>query len=151
MFTRFWSNTEPSWDRRDVPWIVRIAIRWAVVALGFLAAREAVNWLWETDRMFIGGWEDLILASGIFLLLRSVVRPLLVFITCPLQLMTLGLFILVINAIIVLLTDVFADWLGIGFEIDGFLPAFVAALVISAVSFVLDRLVHRNMFGTRWV
>ncbi len=147
----YWENTEPEWDRGNVPWIVRILVRWGIIALGFLAAEGVVNWLWSPpDRMFIDGWQSLFAASAIFHILRSFIRPILTFLTCPLQLITLGLFVFVINAVILLLTEEVCSWFGVNYAIDGFFPAFVAALVISAVSFALDRIVRRNMFGPRW-
>lgn len=150
-FERYWENTEPEWERGDVPWIVRILVRWGIIALGFLAAEAVVNWLWDPpDRMVIDSWQSLVAASGIFLAVRSVLRPVLMFLTCPLQMITLGLFVFVINALILLFTEEVCGWFDVNFAIDGFFPAFVAALVISAVSFALDRIVRRNMFGPRW-
>jgi putative membrane protein len=146
----YWDNTEPQWDRPKVPWIVRIAVRWGIVILAFLAARWFVNNIaYERDRWFIDDWQALLLATAIFVAVRAVCRPILLFMTCPLQLLTLGLFALVINALIVLLTKKVCGWLDIGFTVDGFWPAFIGALVISLVSFVLSRAVRRNPFGPR--
>jgi hypothetical protein len=47
-------------------------------------------------------------------------------------------------------TEEVCGWFDVNFAIDGFWPAFVAALVISAVGFALDSAVRRNMFGPRW-
>ena len=149
-FESYWENTEPEWDRGDVPWIVRILVRWGIIALGFLAAEAVVNWLWEPpDRFIIDGWTSLMAASAIFLAVRAVFRPVLMFLTCPLQLLTLGLFVFVINTLILVLTEQVGDWFDVSFNVAGILPAFVGALVISAVSFSLDRIVRRNMFGPR--
>jgi len=150
-FEAYWENTEPEWERGNVPWIVRILVRWGIIAVGFLAAEGVVNWLWgPPDRFVIDGWGSLVAASGIFLVVRSVLRPILMFLTCPLQMITLGLFVFVINALILLLTEEVCGWFGVDFAIDGFLPAFVGALVISAVSFALDGIVRRNIFGPHW-
>lgn len=144
---RYAETTEPPWDRADVPWIARLAARWGITILGFLAAEAFVNWLYDRDRIFIEGWEALLAAAAIFVILRALVRPILVFLTCPLQLITLGLFILVINAVILLLTEEVAGWFDINFSIDGFLPAFIGALVISLVSFAFSRALRRNPFS----
>jgi len=150
-FYTYWDNTEPEWERGNVPWIVRILVRWGIIALGFLAAEAVVNWLWGgSDRIIIDSWKSLVAASLIFLAVRAVLRPILMFLTCPLQLLTLGLFVFVVNALILLFTDEVCDWFDVNFAIDGFWPAFVGALVISAVSFALDSVVRRNIFGPRW-
>jgi putative membrane protein len=73
--------------------------------------------------------------AGIALgLVNAIVRPLLILMTLPLTLVTLGLFIFVVNAICLAL----AAWLVPGFSIAGFGTAFIGALVISIVSWVLD-------------
>jgi len=150
-FETYWENTEPEWERGNVPWIVRILVRWGIIAAGFLAAEGVVNWLWEPpDRFVIDSWKSLVAASGFFMVVRAIVRPVLMFLTCPLQMITLGLFVFVVNALILLLTEEVCGWFDVNFGIDGFFPAFVGALVISAVSFALDGIVRRNIFGPRW-
>ncbi|MFQ5495515.1 MAG: phage holin family protein, partial [Phycisphaerae bacterium] len=104
-FIRIWEETEPAWDRGNAPWIVRVTVRWAITVLGFVIARAVVNALYEPNRWFIDDVWALMLAAAVFVLVRIIVRPILLFITCPLQLLTLGLFIFVINALIVLITE----------------------------------------------
>ncbi len=133
----YWSNTEPPWDR-DVPWIVRFAVRWGITMVGFLAAA------WIVTSVDIDGWQSLLPAAAIFVVARALLRPLLVFMTCPLQLLTLGLFIFVVNALVLAFTDWVCDVLGIEFNVDGFVAAFLGALVISVVSFVLSRFLRRS-------
>ena len=145
----YWEETEPPWDRGDVPWIVRIAVRWGITMLGFLAAREVVNWFWDPERIFIDGWQALLPAAAIFVVMRAILRPVLLFLTCPFQLITLGLFVFVVNALILLATEQVCDWWGINFEVDGFFPALLGAFVISVVSFILSRFLQRNPWGTR--
>lgn len=147
-FVRIWRETEPPWDR-DVPWVVRIAARWGITIAGFLAARGIVNWLWGEDRIFIDGAGALLAAAAVFVAVRVVLRPILVFLTCPLQIVTLGLFMLVVNALVLLFTEEVCDWLGVAFRVDGFWPALVGALVISAVSMALSRFLRHNPFGPR--
>ncbi len=146
---RLWSETEPPWDKSDVPWIVRIAVRWAITIVGFMAARGFVNWLYDGDRIFIDGWEPLLTAAAIFVVVRAAMRPVLLFLTCPLQIITLGLFIFVVNALILLFTEAVCGWFDVNFEIKGFWPAFIGALAISAVSFTLSRFLRRNPLGPR--
>ena len=145
-----WEETEPPWDRGDVPWIVRMAVRWGITLVGFLAAEWFVNdVVYDRDRFIVDGTEALLIAAAIFVGLRAVLRPILLFLTCPLQLITFGLFILVINAVIVLATEEVCDWLNVDrLQVDGFFPALLGALAISVVSFVLSRFLRRNPFGT---
>jgi putative membrane protein len=144
----YWEYTEPPWDEKRVPWIVRILVRWAIVIAGFLAAEWLVNNVfYEHDRFIIDDWQALLMATAIFVFVRALVRPILMFLTCPLQLITLGLFAFVINALVLLLAEKVCHWLSIDFDIDGFWPAFLGALVISAVSFALSRVVRRQPFA----
>ncbi len=105
---------------------------------GFLAAE------WIVRGVEIEGWESLLPAAAIFVVARALLRPLLVFLTCPLQLLTLGLFIFVVNALVLAFTAWFSGQLGVEFDVDGFIAAFLGALVVSAVSFVLSRFLRRN-------
>jgi putative membrane protein len=77
------------------------------------------------------------LAAGALLGLVNVsVKPLLILLTLPFTLLTLGLFLFVVNALCLWLTA----WLIPGFEIDGFWPATIGALVVSVVSWILNGL-----------
>lgn len=141
----YWDYSEPPWDRREVPWIARVFVRWGVTIVAFLTAEWFVNEVfYDSDRFVIDGAEALLLAAAIYVVVRAVVRPVLLLLTCPLQLLTLGLFVFVVNALIVLLVEQLCDWWSITFAIDGFLPAFIGALVISLTSFVIDRFLRRN-------
>jgi putative membrane protein len=78
------------------------------------------------------------LVAGVILgFVNAIVRPVLFFLTLPLTLLTLGLFIFVLNAICFGLTA----WLVPGFSVDGFLPAILGALLVSVVSWILNGLV----------
>ncbi len=138
----YWSNTEPPWDR-DVPWIVRFAVRWGITMVGFLVAA------WIVRGVEIEGWESLLPAAAVFVVARALLRPLLLFLTCPLQLLTLGLFIFVVNALVLAFTAWLSGQLGVGFDVDGFVAAFLGALVVSVVSFALSRVLRRNPVAPR--
>jgi putative membrane protein len=141
-FVDYWMQTEPPWDT-EAPWILRVAVRWGITMVGLLAAE------WIVTGVEIDGWEALLPAAAIFVAARALLRPLLIFLTCPLQLLTLGLFIFVVNALVLAFTAWVSDLFGIGFEVDGFIAAFLGALVISAVSFVLSRVLRRNPLTPR--
>ena len=146
----FWQHTEPPWDY-EVPWIVRILVRWAITIAGFTVARWFVNDFWyDRERIFFAETSDLLLAAAVYVAVRAVMRPFLLFLTCPLQIITLGLFILVVNALIFLLTEEVCGWFDIGFVVDGFWPAFIGACVVSVVSFVISRVLRRQPIGPKW-
>ncbi len=84
---------------------------------------------------FTDGWA-LLWAALVVGLANAVLRPILIFFTLPLVLVSLGLFIFVINALLLYL----AARLVPGFTLPGFGLTLIAALLISAVSFVLNRL-----------
>jgi len=78
-----------------------------------------------------------IVAALILGIVNAVLRPILLLITLPAVILTLGLFTLVINAI----TFYLVAHLGLGLTVDGFASAFLGALVLAIVSFVLSSLV----------
>jgi len=82
-------------------------------------------------------WISYLGLALIFGLLNALVRPLLKFLTCPLIILTLGLFTLVINTLLFWLTGLIGLNFGIGFTVDGFWPAFWGGLIVSIVSVVL--------------
>jgi putative membrane protein len=89
---------------------------------------------------FKGDWTTIAIVAFIFGLVNALVRPVLTFLTCPLMILTLGLFTFVINALMLALTGAIAESLHLGFTVDGFWAAFLGALVVSIVSFVLTLL-----------
>jgi putative membrane protein len=85
-----------------------------------------------------GPWTSLLLVALVFGLLNALVRPILKLLTCPLILLTLGLFTFVINAIVLWLTSAISGSLGLGFQVSGFWAAFLGALVVTVVSVLLS-------------
>jgi putative membrane protein len=85
-----------------------------------------------------GGWVNFLLVALVFGLVNTFVRPFVKLISCGLLVVTLGLFIFVVNAAMLWLTGYLSDSLGLGFRVDGFVPAFLGALVVGVVSFVLS-------------
>ncbi|MGJ8683777.1 MAG: phage holin family protein [Nonlabens sp.] len=86
------------------------------------------------------GYLSAILVALSLSLLNFIVRPILVILTLPVTILTLGIFLLIINAIIILL----ADWLVAGFEVDGFLWAFIFALLLAIVRSILFKLLDKD-------
>jgi putative membrane protein len=101
-------------------------IRAAIVALGLWLATLCVHGL------HIDGPADLILAGLLLGVVNSVVRPIAILLTLPMTIVTLGLFLLVINAAMVGLVA----WILPGMTLDGFWPSFWTSLVVSLVSFI---------------
>ncbi|QKW51146.1 phage holin family protein [Streptomyces buecherae] len=79
----------------------------------------------------------LILVALLFGLVNFVVKPVVKFLSFPLFLVTLGLFTLVVNALMLMLTSWLADTVDLSFHVEGFGAAFVGALIISIVSWAL--------------
>jgi putative membrane protein len=92
-------------------------------------------------------WEQVTVLAAmalIFGLVNALIRPLVGFLTCLINVVTLGLFTLVINAGMLWLSSWIAGQLNVGFHVDGFLSAFLGALLISVVSFVLNLIFGRG-------
>jgi putative membrane protein len=85
----------------------------------------------------LDGFASALVAGLLLGLVNAIVRPVLVVLTLPITLLTLGLFLLVLNAFCVWLVSVFVS----GFHVDGFWPAFWGALLVSIVSWVLTALI----------
>lgn len=113
--------------------MVRFILRLGINALGLWAAVRLVPGI-----RFEGGPLALLGVALVFGVLNAVVRPVLMLLTCPLLIVTLGLFTFVLNAVVLWLAALLSDALGLGFEAPWFLPAFLGALVVSAVSVLLS-------------
>ena len=85
-----------------------------------------------------GSVWSLLFVALVFGVLNASVRPLLKLLSIPLLIVTLGLFIFVINALMLRLTGWVSGILDLGFYVDGFWPAFFGGLVVSFVSLVLS-------------
>ena len=93
---------------------------------------------------FTGGPVKLLGVAAVFGIVNALVRPVLTVLSCPLIVITLGLFTLVINALMLLLTGYLSETWQLGFGVDGFLPALLGGIVIGIVSTVLTLTVGRN-------
>jgi putative membrane protein len=83
----------------------------------------------------------LLIVALIFGVLNAVVKPVFKLVTAPILLLTLGLFLIVINACIMLLTSWVAAKVGLGWHVDGFGTAVIGAIIVSVVSFFLNAFV----------
>jgi putative membrane protein len=93
---------------------------------------------------YVGVWHGLLIVALVFGVVNAIIRPILLHLTCPLVLLTLGLFVLVLNALMLWLTAALAGALGIGFTVAGFVPALLGALVVGITSTALTILVGKR-------
>ena len=114
-------------------------VSWLIV--NALALGAAV---WLFDGITLTGGTDtekavkLVVVGAIFGLITSIVRPVVKFLSLPLIVLTLGLMLLVINALMLLLTSAIAGSVDLGFHVDGFWVALFGSVVISVASMVLE-------------
>ncbi|MFC5214051.1 phage holin family protein [Streptomyces coerulescens] len=100
--------------------------------------------VWLLDKITLTGDSTgkkigtLLLVALIFGLVNFLVKPIVKLFSLPLLILTLGLFTLVVNALMLLLTSWFADKLDLSFHVDGFWTAVLGGLIISIVSWALN-------------
>jgi putative membrane protein len=122
--------------------MTRFILRWAINAVAiFLAIRFVPGISLQSGLMSVI-WLALILG-----LMNAFLRPLLTLLTCPLIIVTLGLFTLLINTFLFWLTGQVGQIIGIHITINGFWPAFLGGLVVSVVSVVMTLILKDEMKG----
>ena len=119
--------------------ILSLAIR-----LGINAAALWLASSWVTG-FEIEGWPSLLATAAIFALVNALITPVAQFFSLPVTCMTLGLFILVVNAAMLALAVWIGELAGLEVELDGFVAAFLAALLISVTSWALSTFVGRPL------
>ncbi len=107
--------------------LTRFFLHWAVTSLSLLAASSVFRGIHFADA------EALVISALVLGFANAVVRPLLILLTLPLTVLTLGLFLLVVNALMLLLVSALVT----GFAVDSFTTAFLASIFISVVSFFI--------------
>ena len=114
---------------------MRFIIRWLITAVALVAA------IYLVPGLTIVGENGFIAVAVMALLLglvNALIRPFMKFLSCGLIILTLGLFTLVINAATFWLAGQISTWLGYGLSVNSFWTAFLAALVVSIVSWILN-------------
>jgi putative membrane protein len=115
-----------------------------MTALGFLVRLLAnAAALWVATRVvpgvtYAGGWAPFLVVALVFGIINATLRPLTKLLTCPLIILTLGLFALVVNGLMLWLTSALSESLGLGFHVTGFWAAFFGGLVVSIVSTLIS-------------
>ena len=116
--------------------LVNAAALWVAVLL--------LDGLTLTEDFADGGWLHLLIIGLLLGVANAIVRPILAVLSLPLVIVTLGLFLLVVNAAVLALVIAISGALGLGIESDGFGWTFLAALVVSLVAWGLE-----TITGTR--
>ena len=113
--------------------MTKFILRWAINAAAIYLAIRFVPGI-----TLQSGWVSVIWLALIFGLVNAFLGPLLKILTCPLIILTLGLFTLVINTFLFWLTGQIGGLFGIGIQMNGLLPALLGGLVVTVVSVVLS-------------
>jgi putative membrane protein len=110
---------------------MRLILRWMINALALLALPYVVSGI-ELKSFYIA-----LIVAVVLGLLNAVVRPVLILLTLPVTLLTLGLFILVVNALLFWFVGTFVE----GFHVSGFWAAFFGAILYSLITWAVNALV----------
>ena len=113
---------------------MKLLLRWLVIAISLVVAVLLIPGIYVDGN----GWIVIAVMAVILGLVNAIIRPILNFLSCGCIVATLGLFALVVNAFTFWLASWIAQQLGIGFQVDNFLAAFLGSLVVSVVSFILN-------------
>jgi len=108
-------------------------IKWIINTIAIILAIKFVPGI-----VYSGGWWGILAVGLLFGLVNTFIRPFVKLFALPLLILSLGLFSLVINAMMLMLTSWLSGEFQLGFHVAGFKPAFWGALVISLVSMVLS-------------
>ena len=127
--------------------MTKFILRWIINAIGLYLAVLILPGRIELQN----GWVAIIWLALIFGLINALVRPLLSFLTCPLIMLTLGLFTLVINTVMFWLTSVIGQQFGLGLVINNpvWWNAFLGGLIVTAVSVVMTLILKDELRGRR--
>ena len=124
--------------------MTKFILRWAINAVAVYLAVLIVPGI-----EYRGDWLGVLWLALIAGLLNAFIRPLLKLLTCPLILLTLGLFTLVINTFMFWLTSSVGQALGIGITVSGFWAAFWGGVVVSIVSIILSLVLRDELKGKK--
>jgi putative membrane protein len=125
---------------------VRLIVSWLITAVALVAAAYLVK-----PGIRVTGNDGLVavlVMAAILGLVNVLIKPILSFLSCGFIVVTLGLFLIVINAVSLLLASKIAQLLNVGFVVDGFWPALWGSIIVSIVSFILSSVLLKNV-GTR--
>lgn len=114
---------------------MELLARWVVIAFSLFVA----NWIVPGIRVEGDAWAAYAVTAAVLGLINAFLRPLLRLLTCSLIIVTLGLFLLIINGFTLwLASQIAVNWFHTGFYVEGFWAAFWGALIVSVVSLLLS-------------
>ena len=116
---------------------MKLILRWLIIAAAVALAAWIVPGIEVTDQ---SGWLAVLLFAGVLGFVNAIIRPILKFFSCGCIVLTLGLFIFVVNAVAFLIAAWIAEFLGIGFTVSGFWAALAGSIIVSIVSLRASRL-----------
>ena len=116
--------------------MLKLFIRWIIISVSLVVAAWLIPGITISDT---NGWIAVGVMAAVLGFVNAIIRPILAFFSCGCILLTMGLFMLVINAAMLSL----ASWIAtkifnVGFYVDGFWPALFGSIVVSIVSFFLS-------------
>ena len=114
---------------------MKLILRWLITSGSLFLAAYLIPGIRVEDP---NAWKIYVVMALVLGLVNALVRPFLGLLSCPLIILTLGLFVLVINGVSFLIAARIAEAMGVGFYVDGFWSAFLGSLVVSLVSVVLN-------------
>ncbi len=113
-------------------------LTWIVAAVSLVITAKIV------PGILVVSFPAAMLAAVVIGLVNAVVRPIITLLTLPLSILTLGLFLFVVNAVSLSLASWLAGAFSIGFSVNGFWPALFGAIVLSFVSGLIGRFVNAD-------
>jgi putative membrane protein len=113
---------------------MQLILRWLISALALLALPYVISGI-EVKSFYIA-----LIVAVVLGLINAVVRPILILLTLPVTVLTLGLFILVINALLFWFVASFVD----GFQVSGFWAAFFGAILYSLITWAANALLFEK-------
>lgn len=118
--------------------MVRFILRWIINAIALFVAVVVVNSTIGGIQLQNPSWVSYLWMGLIFGLVNALLRPLLTLLTCPLIMLTLGLFTLVINTFLFYLVGYLGTYINMGFSVSSFWSALLGSIVLSIISVVLS-------------
>jgi putative membrane protein len=119
--------------------LTRFLLRWGITAVSVAVAAWIVSGIYVDEPHRI--WA-VVLVALVLGLVNAFIRPIVSAFSCGLIVITMGLFTLVINALMLWLASwISVEWLGLNFHVDGFWNAFLGAVIVSVVSLIMSALV----------
>lgn len=113
----------------------KFLVRWLVSGLGLWIAAALLG----SERLSVGGsWHTVVIAGLVLALVNMVLKPIVIFLSIPALLLTLGLFMLVVNGLLIMIVD----WLYKPFEVSSFWVAVVAGIIVTLVNYLVTQVLE---------